>query len=63
MISEIDKDQRTALGKNPRVSLATLFDAILQQQPMNIEKSYKKFSALQELQEFVKTINEFEMSI
>lgn len=51
------------LWKNPRVSLETLFDAILQQQPRNIEKSYKKFSNLQELQEFVKTITEFDMCI
>lgn len=55
--------EESLLWKNPRVSLETLFDAILQQQPRNIEKSYKKFSTLQELQEFVQTIIEFEMSI
>jgi len=51
------------LWRNPRVSLETLFDAILQQQPRSLEKSFKKFATLEELQNFVKTITEFEMSI
>ena len=49
--------------KNPRVSLETLFDAILQQHPRSEEKSFRKFSTLTELQEFVKTITEFDMCI
>lgn len=51
------------LWKNSRVSLETLSDAILQQQPRGEEKSFKKFSTLTELQEFVKTITEFDMFI
>ena len=51
------------LWKYPRVSLETLFDATIKQQPREIKKSYKEFSTLHDLQEFVKTINEFEMAI
>lgn len=51
------------LWKNPRVSLETVFDAILQQQPRSEEKSFEKYSSLKELQDFVKTINEFDMKI
>ena len=51
------------LWRNPRVSLETLFDAILQQHPRNEEKSFGKFSTLTELQGFVKTITEFDMCI
>ena len=38
--------EETILWRNPRVSLETLFDAILQQQPRSEEKSFKKFSYL-----------------
>lgn len=55
--------EESMLWRNPRVSLETLFDAILQQQPRSIEKPFVKFSSLGELQEFVKTITEFEMNI
>lgn len=55
--------EKSMLWRNPRVSLETLFDAILQQQPRSIEKPFVKFSSLGELQNFVKTITEFEMSI
>lgn len=55
--------EETILWRNPRVSLETLFDAILQQQPRSEEKSFKKFSSLGELQEFTKTITEFDMCI
>lgn len=55
--------EETMLWNNPRVSLETLFDAILQQQPRNIEKPFKKFKTLKELQDFVKTITEFDMCI
>ena len=48
------------LWKWPRVSLETLFDAILQQQPRDSKKSYKIFNSLSELQLFVKSITEFE---
>lgn len=52
--------EETILWRNPRVSLETLFDARLQQQPRGEEKPFEKFSSLKELQEFVKTITEFE---
>ena len=55
--------EETLLWKNPRVSLETLFDAILQQHPRSVEKSFEKFSTLTELQQFVKTITEFDMCI
>ncbi len=55
--------EESMLWRNPRVSLETLFDAILQQQPRSIEKPFVKFSSLGKLQDFVKTITEFEMSI
>lgn len=55
--------EESILWRNPRVSLETLFDAILQQQPRSIEKPFVKFSSLRELQEFVKTITEFEMNV
>ena len=58
-----NKFEETMLWKNPRVSLETLFDAILQQHPRSEEKSFRKFSTLTELQEFVKTITEFDMCI
>ena len=58
-----NKFEETMLWRNPRVSLETLFDAILQQHPRNEEKSFGKFSTLTELQGFVKTITEFDMCI
>ena len=58
-----NKFEETMLWKNPRVSLEALFDAILQQQPRSEEKSFREFSTLTELQEFVKTITEFDMCI
>lgn len=33
--------EESLLWKNPRVSLETLFDAILEQQPRHIKKSFK----------------------
>lgn len=53
--------EETLLWKNPRVSLETLFDSILQQKPRGLEKSFKNFSTLKELQNFVRTITEFDM--
>ena len=50
------------LWKCPRVSLETVFDAILQGQPRHIVKSYKEFKTLKELQSFVQTIDEFEIA-
>ena len=58
-----NKFEETMLWKNPRVSLEALFDAILQQQPRSEEKAFREFSTLTELQEFVKTITEFDMCI
>ena len=39
-----NKFEETMLWKNSRVSLETLFDAILQQHPRSEEKSFKKFA-------------------
>ncbi len=61
MTTYVDKFQDTMLWQNPRVSLETLFDAILQQHPRGNFKSLKNFSSLTELQEFIQTINEFEL--
>lgn len=58
-----NKFEETMLWKNSRVSLETLFDAILQQHPRSEEKSFKKFATLAELQEFSKIITEFDMCI
>ena len=55
--------KESLLWKNPRVSLETLFDAILQSQPRSIEKPFKECSKLKDLQEFVVTITEFDMNI
>lgn len=63
MMLYCNKLEDSMLWKNPRVSLETLFDAILQQQPRKTEKSYKEFSSLKKLQDFVKTITEFDMCI
>lgn len=63
MVLYCNNFEESLLWKNPRVSLETLFDAILQQQPRSIEKSFKKFSTVKELQEFIKTITEFDMCI
>lgn len=56
-----DSFEQTLLWRNPRVSIETLFDAILQQHPRETEKSFKRFDNLEELQDFVKTINEYEL--
>lgn len=61
MVLYCNRFEETLLWKNPRVSLETLFDAILQQKPRSEEKSFEKFSTLKELQDFVKTITEFDM--
>lgn len=49
------------LWGNPRVSLEALFDSILQQHPRAVMRPFSKFERLSELQEFAKTINEFDM--
>lgn len=63
MVSYCNNFEETILWETPRVSLETLFDAILQQQPRTVKKSFKKFSTLEELQDFVRTITEFDMCI
>lgn len=63
MMFYCDIFEDSMLWKNPRTSLETLFDAILQQQPRSEEKSFEKFSSLNELQNFVKTIDSFDMNI
>lgn len=49
------------LWRNPRVSLETLFDAILQQHPREQKGSYIHFEDLLSLQKFAKSISGFEM--
>lgn len=61
MIHYAEKFQDTILWRNPRVSLETVFDAILQQHPREKEKSFQEFHSLGELQEFVTTISEYEL--
>lgn len=61
MISYCNRFEDTMLWQNPRVSLETLFDAILQQHPRSSEKPFEKFASLKELQDFVDTITEFDM--
>ena len=63
MIRYCNTLKETMLWENPRVSLETLFDAILQQQPRTVAKSFEEFNTLEELQAFVKTITEFDMAI
>lgn len=55
--------QESILWLYPRVSLETIFDAILQQQPRVDVKSFQQFSSLEELQLFVRTITEFDMAV
>lgn len=61
MVLFYEKIEESLLWQNPRVSLETLFDAILQQHPRENSKPYKAFNNLKELQDFVKTINEYEI--
>jgi hypothetical protein len=61
MIIYINTLQETALWRYPRVSLETLFDAILQQHPRSVFKPYREFLCLSDLQQFIKTITEFEL--
>lgn len=59
MICYVEKFQDTILWQNPRVSLETLFDAILQQHPREKTKSFNEFHSLVDLQNFVSTITEY----
>lgn len=63
MVTLHETFEDTLLWQAPRVSLEYLFDAILQQQPHANVKSFQKFGTLRELQEFVKTITEYDMAI
>lgn len=63
MITFHENFQESLLWSAPRVSLESLFDAILQQQPRANVKSFQNFATLEELQEFVKTITEYDMAI
>lgn len=63
MMLYCNRFEDSMLWKNPRTSLETLFDAILQQQPRSEEKSFEKYSSLKELQDFVKMIDSFDMNI
>ena len=63
MVLYCNEFKQSLLWRNTRVSLETLFDAILQGQPRSTQKSFKEFSKLRELQDYVKTITEFDMCI
>lgn len=62
MVTFHEKFEESLLWLAPRVSLEHLFDARLQQQPRANTKSFHRFDSLGELQEFVKTITEFDMA-
>lgn len=61
MVQYCEKFEETNLWKNPRVSLESIFDAILQQHPRSAQKSFTWFSSLAKLHEFVQTIVEFDL--
>jgi hypothetical protein len=63
MILYSNSFEDSMLWRNPRVSLETLFDAILQQHPREQKGSFSKFENLTALQEFAKSISGFEMFI
>ena len=63
MITFHETFQESLLWSAPRVSLESLFDAALQQQPRANVKSFRNFATLEELQEFVKTITEYDMAV
>lgn len=63
MITFHENFQESLLWSAPRVSLESRFDARLQQQPRANVKSFRDFATLEELQEFVKTITEYDMAI
>lgn len=62
MLQYTDSFKETILWSWPRVSLETLFDAILQQHPRDNQKSFRDFETLEELQTFAKSITEFDMA-
>lgn len=63
MITFHETFQESLLWSAPRVSLESLFDDTLQQQPRANVKSFRNFATLEELQEFVKTITEYDMAV
>lgn len=63
MVSYCNSIEDSLLWRNPRVSLETLFDAILQQYPRGVDRSFSKFLSLEELQKFAGSITEFDMHI
>ena len=62
MLQYTDDFEETILWTWPRVSLETMFDAILQQKPRDNQKSFREFKTLEELQSFAKSITEFDMA-
>lgn len=62
-ISYVNSFNETRLWEWPRVSLESYYDAILQQRPRKQDKSFYEFDSLYELQQFVKSINEFDMAM
>lgn len=63
MFQYTDDFRKTILWDTPRVSLETIFDPTIQQRPRKTKKSFQDFDTLEELQTFVRTINEFDMAV
>lgn len=63
MVDYCSSFEDTILWKYPRVSLETVFDAILQQHPRADMKGFTTFTALEDLQHFAREISGFDMHI
>lgn len=55
--------KQSILWYAPRISMESIFDAILQQQPRENIQSFRDFESLEELQNFACSINTFDMAI
>lgn len=55
--------RQSILWHAPRVSMESIFDAILQQQPRENIQSFQDFESLEELQNFACSINAFDLAI
>jgi hypothetical protein len=61
MVLYCNSIEESLLWKNPRVSLETFFDAILQQHPRETEQPFSIFPNLHELQKFANSITTYDM--
>lgn len=55
--------KQSILWYAPRISMESIFDAILQQQPHENIQSFRDFKSLEELQNFACSINTFDMAV